>query len=61
VVLHFFWCLDIHGSPEAREGQDLRWVSVEELDALPTPPANRGILALLREHLTPSTAPGSDS
>jgi 8-oxo-dGTP diphosphatase len=61
VLLHFYWCLDVHGSPRAMEGQELRWVTVEELEGLPIPPANRGILALLREHLTPDRATGSSS
>lgn len=31
------------GTPSGREGQPLRWVTPDELDALPMPPANRTI------------------
>ena len=52
VLLRFYWCLDARGSPAAREGQELRWASLEELEQMSVPAGNRGVLALLREQLT---------
>jgi 8-oxo-dGTP diphosphatase len=46
VELHFFDC-EIAGEPEARLGQELRWVSAPELAALPLPEADAGLVALL--------------
>ncbi|MBI4600357.1 MAG: 8-oxo-dGTP diphosphatase MutT [Planctomycetes bacterium] len=49
VVLHFFLCRGAEGRPEGREGQEVRWVTLEELAALPVPEANRRFLGVLSE------------
>ena len=49
VLLHFYLCLDPRGEPSGREGQEIRWAGLAELDALEVPPANRAVLALLEE------------
>lgn len=51
VLLHFFLCLDPEGTPEGREGQEVRWVTLEELKTLKIPAANRGFLRILEEQL----------
>ena len=50
VALHFFLCLDPKGEPEGREGQDLKWVTVDELMRLEVPAGNRRFLEILSEH-----------
>ena len=46
VRLHFRWCR-IHGEPRAALGQEMRWVTREEMRALEFPEADREVLALL--------------
>lgn len=46
VELHFYDCA-IHGEPQPRLGQELRWVSASELATLPVPEADAGLVALL--------------
>ena len=46
VELHFFDCA-IDGEPRPLLGQELRWVSRDELAALPLPEADAGLVALL--------------
>ncbi|MBI1422769.1 MAG: Nudix family hydrolase [Gammaproteobacteria bacterium] len=47
-------CLDVHrvidftGNAHGKEGQPIKWVSVEELDAFEFPAANRGIINAIR-------------
>jgi len=47
VLLHFFLCLDPVGSPGTEAAT--RWVTIDELEALDMPPANRRVVAILRE------------
>ncbi len=47
VLLHFFRCRLARGRVRPREGQDYRWVTRSELAALPMPPADAEIVALL--------------
>ena len=49
VLLHFFLCIDPEGPPRGREGQEIRWVSLDELKMLEIPAANRGVLRILEE------------
>ena len=53
IELLFYLCLDVEGEPRAAEGQELRWVRLDELRKLPTPPANRDLIELLGSHLEP--------
>ena len=46
VELHFIACTMLH-TPVARLGQEMRWVPREELAALPFPPADAELIALL--------------
>ena len=46
VRLHFFEC-DLAGEPAARLGQEMRWVSREELKSLEFPEADRELIELL--------------
>jgi 8-oxo-dGTP diphosphatase len=47
VRLHFRRC-EIAGEPEARLGQELRWVTAAELGTLDLPDADRSLVALLQ-------------
>jgi 8-oxo-dGTP diphosphatase len=46
VELHFFSC-ELLGSPAPQLGQEMRWVSREELSTLAFPPADEQLIALL--------------
>ena len=48
VELHFFDCR-LTGSPVAVLGQEMRWVSREELRSLPFPPADEELIRKLTE------------
>lgn len=48
VELHFFACA-IGGDPEPRLGQQMRWVRRDDLRAIPLPPADAELIALLVE------------
>lgn len=54
ILLLFYEAAIGSGEPVSLEGQEIRWVSPEELDLLPMPPADQGVIALLTE-----SAPGS--
>ncbi|MBX2886312.1 MAG: 8-oxo-dGTP diphosphatase MutT [Granulosicoccus sp.] len=49
VRLHFRDVLSFNGEPQGREGQELRWVSIEELSKLSFPEANQTIVDQLIE------------
>lgn len=46
VKLHFFRCV-VSGEPRPLEGQEIAWVSREELAAYPFPPADAAVIARL--------------
>ncbi|TKB53717.1 8-oxo-dGTP diphosphatase MutT [Ferrimonas aestuarii] len=45
--LSFYRVTEYLGQAEAKEGQPLRWASVDELKALPFPKANDSVIAVL--------------
>lgn len=47
VTLHFFLCTREEGRPIARQGQAIRWVTVQELGALPFPPPDLKVIDIL--------------
>lgn len=47
VLLLFFSARLVSGSPVGRQGQEVRWVSRQELPQLPTPPADRPLVESL--------------
>jgi 8-oxo-dGTP diphosphatase len=49
VNLHFFLCLEARNEPQEREGHELRWVTLQELEQLEIPAGNRGFLKVLQE------------
>jgi 8-oxo-dGTP diphosphatase len=51
VEVSFFLCEVGDGPAVAAEGQELRWVGAAELERLPTPAANREVIALLSSQL----------
>ncbi len=50
ILLLFYEAAITAGSPEPREGQEIRWVPTRELSRYPTPPADAGLVKLLRRH-----------
>jgi 8-oxo-dGTP diphosphatase len=52
VQLHFFSCA-LLGNPAPQLGQDMRWVSREELSTLAFPPADEALIAMLRAERQP--------
>ncbi len=48
VELHFMHVLAFTGEPEARDGQELRWVSPEEAQSLSFLPADEAVIADIR-------------
>jgi A/G-specific adenine glycosylase len=59
ITLHAYRCRHVDGEPRAREGQELAWVTVDELDDYAFPAANRRILKMLAGEGRPSTGPPS--
>ena len=55
VRLHFRWCR-ITGEPAAVLGQEMRWITREELGELQFPDADRELISLLQR----ATSPASD-
>jgi A/G-specific adenine glycosylase len=49
VTLHVYECRHISGEPQAIECQEVRWVTLDEIDNYPFPKANSKIIAALRE------------
>jgi 8-oxo-dGTP diphosphatase len=48
VELHFFACV-LLGEPDARLGQEMRWVSRADLSSLDLPPADAELITLLQK------------
>jgi 8-oxo-dGTP diphosphatase len=51
LLMPLFVCRVWQGLPQAREGQEIRWVRPHELADLPMPPADRPLVAMLRDLL----------
>ena len=51
LLMPLYVCRAFEGIPRPLEGQELRWVRGAELAALPMPPADRPLVAMLRELL----------
>jgi len=47
IVLQFFAARITAGTPRPREGQEVAWVAVRDLDRYPTPPADAELVQLL--------------
>jgi mutator protein MutT len=52
VELHFFAC-HISGTPQALQGQEIRWVARDELRDLTFPPADNEMIDILTERALP--------
>jgi 8-oxo-dGTP diphosphatase len=48
LLMLLYLCRDWHGTPIGQQGQPLRWEAVAALDALPMPPADVPLVAVLR-------------
>ncbi|MGH6944197.1 MAG: (deoxy)nucleoside triphosphate pyrophosphohydrolase [Geminicoccaceae bacterium] len=51
LLMPLYVCRVWEGIPRAREGQALRRLRPDELDRLPMPPADRPLIAFLRDYL----------
>ncbi len=51
LLMPLYVCRVWKGSPEAREGQELKWVRPRDMARLPMPPADRPLVAMLRDLL----------
>ena len=51
LLMPLFLCRDWNGTPHGREGQACLWVTLEEMRALPMPPADTPLIADLSECL----------
>ena len=49
ISLHAFYCYIVSGEEKALSADELRWVTINELDAFPFPKANLKIIKALRE------------
>jgi A/G-specific adenine glycosylase len=49
VSLHVYHCRHVAGDPQPLESQEIRWVTLDELDQFPFPKANSKIIAALRQ------------
>lgn len=62
ILLDVFEVRDWRGTTHGREGQALRWVRVDDMHALPMPPADKPVLAALRlpSHYPITPEPSAD-
>ena len=51
LLMPVFACRKWNGTPQAREGQTLKWVAPMELTKFPMPPADLPLIGLLRDLL----------
>ncbi len=51
LLMPLYVCRVWHGLPEPREGQALRWLRPRDMADLPMPPADRPLVAFLRDYL----------
>ncbi len=43
ITLHAYFCTLISGEPRPHSSQEIRWVSIKQLDQFPFPKANRSL------------------
>ena len=51
LLMPLYVCRVWHGFPEAREGQALKWLRPREMADVPMPPADKPLVAFLRDYL----------
>jgi 8-oxo-dGTP diphosphatase len=51
LLMPLYVCRVWHGTPRALEGQELKWVRPRDMAAYPMPPADRPLVAFLRDFL----------
>ncbi|HFA60318.1 MAG TPA: NUDIX domain-containing protein, partial [Rhodospirillales bacterium] len=51
LLMPLYVCRVWRGLPQPREGQELRWLAPAELEQLAMPPADRPLVAMLRDLL----------
>lgn len=51
IILLLYLCRKWQGIPEGQEGQELVWKTPNEMGRLPMPPADKPLVAMLRDYL----------
>ena len=51
LLMPLFLCRRWEGVPQPQEGQQLKWVFAARLDDFPMPPADRPLIAMLKDYL----------
>ena len=51
LLMPFFACRKWDGTPKSKEGQNLKWVNVNNLKHFPMPPADIPLISVLRDWL----------
>ncbi|MFZ5609510.1 MAG: (deoxy)nucleoside triphosphate pyrophosphohydrolase [Pseudomonadota bacterium] len=54
LLMPLFLCRRWSGVAHSREGQALKWVAPERLGDYPMPPADRPLIAMLKDYLAPA-------
>lgn len=49
ITMHAFWCKITAGIPAPHSSQEVKWVSLDEIDQYPFPKANKTLIGQLRE------------
>jgi A/G-specific adenine glycosylase len=49
ITLHAFWCRIVEGAPAPKTSQQLKWVSLEQIDEYPFPKANKTLIEELKK------------
>jgi len=57
ITLHVYLCLHQIGEPQALQCQEMRWVSLEEIDQFQFPEANSQIITALKTRKKPCLEP----
>lgn len=53
ITLHAYWCKILTGKPTPKSSQEIRWVSLKEIDQFPFPKANKTLIDDLKEMKNP--------
>jgi len=55
ITLHAYWCTILSGTPEPKSSEELRWVTLDEIDTYPFPKANKLLIEKLQNKKTASS------
>lgn len=49
ITMHAFWCRILNGTPQPKSSQEIKWVSLDEIDNFPFPKANKTLIGGLQK------------